>query len=588
MKQPQRFFCLLRYLPAAIAMAILLVWQVVESRAQNESDAPKLGLWNATTSAQWWMDHEKPDDWIAGAAVLKQSLLDAQEEFGIDRSLKNKHFMAWMMHCRWISLLPKNHAEHDYFGDVKNWTQFGALGAKPEVVELVAGTLLADDDGTRVAETLCRIAQARPADFDEYLNLAIAFAVVGDVALPEGWPHPYVQRDLIPVGDSDLARRFAFYVEAHKAGELLLDPRKLSVRELCFVVDTVVELRELQYAQQIVIANPRKLEGLYFAVKYDEGRIQRQRYQWQGGSYRLIDVGKRGGICADQAYFVSHAGKAKGVPTVVFMGQGLSGTHAWVGFLQRPGVWEFKAAHIRGEKYPVGVAYDPQTWKRVTDAQMAGANKDAASGRALETSRRMLQWAMLNPEAKFYRDVVATARRTMPRSVEAWELEAAWLAEYETDMKVHQKFWQDWIRSFTQEHDLKIRGQKNLLRTLEKIGDTRAAEQLRERVIAENRSARFDLGISLAADAVMEKITAGEWKEAKKEYEDVMRRFKRKAGGHLFYNLVQPYVNACLQESQFEQAESAVKNLIKDFDAQKGSILDNDMRKLISAVNGAR
>ena len=67
-----------------------------------------------------------------------------------------------------------------------------------------------------------------------------------------------------------------------------------------------------------------------------------------------------------------------------------------------------------------------------------------------------------------------------------------------------------------------------------------------------------------------------------------MRRFKRKAGGHLFYNLVQPYVNACLQEGQLDLAESAVKNLLKDFDAQKGSILDNDMRKLLSTVEGAR
>ena len=106
--------------------------------------------------------------------------------------------------------------------------------------------------------------------------------------------------------------------------------------------------------------------------------------------------------------------------------------------------------------------------------------------------------------------------------------------------------------------------------------------------MAENRSARFDLGISLAADAVFEKVEAGEWKAAKKEYETVMRRFKRKAGGHLFYNLVQPYVNGCLQESQFDLAEDAVEDLIEDFDAQRGSILDNDLRKLISTVEGAR
>ncbi len=120
------------------------------------------------------------------------------------------------------------------------------------------------------------------------------------------------------------------------------------------------------------------------------------------------------------------------------------------------------------------------------------------------------------------------------------------------------------------------------------MGDAKGAERLRDRVVAENRSARFDLGISLAADAVFEKVSVGDWKAAEKEYETVMRRFKRKAGGHLFYNLVQPYVNGCLQESQFELAEKAVENLLKDFDAQQGSILDNDMRKLVDTVAGAR
>ncbi len=213
-----------------------------------------------------------------------------------------------------------------------------------------------------------------------YKKLAVAMAVVGDKAPPEGWPHPYVKRDAIPVGDDDPATRFGFFVDSHRGGKWLLDPRELSVRELCFVVDTIVELRELQYAQQVDISTPRKLENLYFAVKYDNGRIQQQRYQWPHGSYRLIDVGKKGGICADQAYFVSHAGKAKGVPTVVFMGQGLSGTHAWVGFLQRPGLWEFEAARCPWREVPGRC--------RLRSADMETRDRRPASGR----NQRHGQW----------------------------------------------------------------------------------------------------------------------------------------------------------------------------------------------------
>ena len=96
-------------------------------------------------------------------------------------------------------------------------------------------------------------------------------------------------------------------------GKFLLDPRELSVRELCFVVDTIVELRELQYAQQIQIKTPGKLEASVLRGEVRQrADPKRQRYQWPHGGYRLIDVGKKGGICADQAYFASHAGKALG------------------------------------------------------------------------------------------------------------------------------------------------------------------------------------------------------------------------------------------------------------------------------------
>ena len=570
--------------------ATLAIWGLISLHpafADEGGAAPKLRLWSKQAADSWWADRLKPADWIVGAEDLHRSLLDAQARHGVERALRNDHFMAWMMLRRWISLLPPDYQNHPYFGEDRHLELFRGLGTKHELIEMVCGTLLPEDDGAAVAEILCRIAAAHGDDFDEYIKLAVAMAVVGDSAPPDGWPHPYVAREAIPVGDDDPGVRFGFLVDAHREGKLLLDPRELSVRELCFVVDTPVELRELQYAQQIDIREPGRLEQLYFAVKYDDGRIQRQRYQWPHGSYRLIDIGKRGGICADQAYFVSHAGKAKGVPTVVFVGQGLSGNHAWVGFLEGRGRWEFEAARVRSEKYPVGIAYDPQTWKRVTDAQMAALNKEIGGGRGIEVSRRMLQWAALNPSDPSSREVISLARKVMPRSIEAWEMESTWLERHEPDLKIHVAFWQDWVRTFDRESDLKIRGQKSLLRTLERLGDEREAERLRERVIAENRSSRFDLGISLAADDVFAKLTERDWAAAQKAYESVMRRFKRKAGGHLFYNLVQPYVSTCLQEGQREMAQSAVEDLLRDFDAKAGSILDNDLRQLIATVEGA-
>ena len=56
---------------------------------------------------------------------------------------------------------------------------------------------------------------------------------------------------------------------------------------------------------------------------------------------------------------------------------------------------------------------------------------------------------------------------------------------------------------------------------VERRAAVEAAERLRDRVVAENRSARFDLGISLAADAVFEAVSAGDWDAAEDEYSNV-------------------------------------------------------------------
>ena len=61
---------------------------------------------------------------------------------------------------------------------------------------------------------------------------------------------------------------------------------------------------------------------------------------WSGSSYRLIDIGRAGGICADQAFYMTQCGKAKGIPTVIFVGQGQNGGHAWTGFMPEPGKWD--------------------------------------------------------------------------------------------------------------------------------------------------------------------------------------------------------------------------------------------------------
>ncbi len=550
--------------------------------AISAEDAPRLKLWNGKAQERWWAEHLTPAEVVSGRRELLAALRAAQAKQGLSRCLSNSHFMGWLTHLRWIQMFPEDHAGHPYFSRAEGFESFRELSRIDGFPALVAKSLSTRDEPAAALQVLCTIHRAHPRAFVEFQKLAVAFAVVWDQPTPPGWPHQNVGEGDIPRGDPEPEKRFAFYVGSQRAGKLLLDPDSLTVRELTFVVDTPVELRELGYVQQVKMKNISKLEQLYRAVPYDNGRIAAGRYGWPHGRYRLIDIGKRGGICMDQAYFVAHAGKSLGVPTVLFMGQGRSGDHAWVGFLTGRGRWTLDAARWRGENYPIGTAFDPQTWRRFSDQQMEFSIKGEGDSPSVARGRLVLAWAAMNAGEDSYPEILHAAQRAMPRVFEPWELEAEWLASSGAELAMRKRFWERWVANFAGERDMKAKGQRALLRVLRATGDESGAERLARQIVSENRSKRFDLGIAVAADAVFAHQEAGEWGDAAKEYARVMRRFKRNAGGHLFYNLVQPYVQACLRGGREGDAREALGLAEEILKPQPQSILANDMAKLRS------
>src|SRR5690349_8136024 len=111
---------------------------------------------------------------------------------------------------------------------------------------------------------------------------------------------------------------------------------------------------------------------------------------------------KEGRICADQAFFVSETGKAQGIPTLLFLGQGSSGGHAWVGYMGEAGKWNLEVARYREQNFVAGSAWDPHTWRRVTDAQIRFLFKEPATGANVLRGRLLMRWALLNKTAEFY------------------------------------------------------------------------------------------------------------------------------------------------------------------------------------------
>lgn len=125
---------------------------------------------------------------------------------------------------------------------------------------------------------------------------------------------------------------------------------------------------------------------------------------------KTIDT--KGGLCVDQAYLTTHTAKAKGIPSIMFMGRGNSGTHAWIGAMKSYGNWGFDFVKFRNEDYPVGQSYDPQTGKRLRDSECKFFIRNTGSKVAL--SRTYLIWAFVNKENCEYKKSLQLAHKINP------------------------------------------------------------------------------------------------------------------------------------------------------------------------------
>ena len=545
----------------------------------------KVGTWSENANAAWWREHDTPAKWAVEAKSIHRQLLAIQERLGPGRVLANNNFIGWVRHLKWLTLYPDDEAGHPFFKDPRSRRTFIALAQKPAIRDAFLGALSPYDNHGKALEIICSIFRDQAAAAFQFSNLAIAISVVFDQPFPAGWPHHFVPPEAVPRGTETPAQRFAWLIKSQRAGALLYDPSRFSISNLKFLVDTPVPLRELTYAQQVKIRNPKHLNDLFKTIRYDMPRLQARRYLWPHGDYELFSIGQKGGLCVDQAYFTAHTAKAKGVPCIIFLGQGNSGEHAWMGYMAGYGRWLFDLAKFRNEDYPVGQAFDPQTWRRLTDSECDFLNSRSAADPDFIRARDALAWAELNPGADFYLACLSEARRRAPNYIWAWEQEAAHLEDSGADPAARVRFWNDWIRTFHKQQDLRFRGEKRLLALLEEAGETTEYNRLLREMIAGNRNKRFDLVIGVAAEKVFAHVQNKRWELAHQTYRGAMSKLAHKGGGHLFYQLVQPYVQSCLEEGRNAQATDAMDRARRAFrEAKQGSILAKDLHELSDLV----
>ena len=209
-----------------------------------------------------------------------------------------------------------------------------------------------------------------PARFARYAHLALAIAVVYDVPPPPDWPHPQVAPALVRHAWPAAVEAFRWWTREDEAGRTFQPLARLGADELKFVVDATATFDDLAWTEQVANYPLHQFDRAYKMIAYRRDRAAKNIGRWPDPSYSLPAILGAGGICVDQAYFATQAGKARGVPPLLFRGVGNDGRHAWFGYLDGEQKWQLDAGRYGEQRFVTGFARDPQTWGVISDHEL--------------------------------------------------------------------------------------------------------------------------------------------------------------------------------------------------------------------------
>lgn len=481
------------------------------------------------------------------------------------------------------SLLPQDYTPQDGPLASRFPEEFLArLAADPEFLREFFRQLRPDDFAPMALTRLGQLLAAHPGKWPDYRSLMLAYALVYDQRPPAFWPHHQVAASAVPAMDEPLAGRFGFYVQRNDTGKLDYDLRRLSAEELKFVVDAPVPRAELEWAAKNVKFGRAQFDRAFGFVSYDQRRADEGVFDWPHGSYHLSEIARLGGICTDQAYFACLAGKARGIPTIYFAGQGTDGGHAWFGYLRGPDKWELDAGRFLNQNYTVGQALDPQTWLPITDHELVQFSGRAARQPNVDAALGDLAMAELfarRGDAAGRLAAAGSAVHLAPEMVAAWEAQEEALAAA-GDRGALRQLYARAIGNFGREEDLKTRYQARLADLEREGGDVRVAERLENRMVADNRRGRTDLSTAAAAESLTRLVAAGDYDKALREYRSLARKLAGPGGGNFFYDVVRPLVRQLRAADRGKDAERVLQQARREMGFEAGSIMDREFREL--------
>ncbi|MEO8206678.1 MAG: hypothetical protein ABI615_10895 [Chthoniobacterales bacterium] len=454
-------------------------------------------------------------------------------------------------------------------------------------------TLSEQDNVPGVLQNLKTLWEKRPAQFVAYQNLALALAVVFDQPAPPRWPHSQVDPRKIPSEALSIVDRFDFWVASNEARRTLTDLRKLDALQLKFVVDALVSRTELEWAQKNIRFPASDFGRAFTSIRYDQNRIRSKQYQWTGPEYTLAAIRQQGGICVDQAYFAMLGGKALGLPTLFFTGQGSDGGHAWLGYMKNDNRWDLDCGRYINQNYAAGEAFDPQTWLPISDHELSYLAARFRNTPAFFASYNELVMAEIAEkagdkmlEAKALDGAIAVC----PAYAEAWQAKTDYLYRTAADPKAIKAHLEAGLRQFSNNEDVRTSYQKNLAALARSQGDEAAATAYEAKIVQQNRRRRSDISVAASAEKLpklLALIKEKKFDDAYTQYHSLFLQIGNQGGGNFYYEIVKPFVNALIETGDVRGAKRAIDLAERSLRPEMGSILAQELGGLEAKVKAA-
>ena len=439
----------------------------------------------------------------------------------------------------------------------------------------------------QVFTILNELHQTDPAKLREHAALALAISVVYDLPPPPDWPHGQVNAAILPRRWPSPAAAFAWWIREDKAGRTYHRLNRLGADELKFVVDASAPFAELEWSQRSVRHPLDQFARAYSMVRYRLDRAQTQTPDWPEKTYALADILRSGGICCDQAYFATQAGKARGVPTLLFRGAGMDGRHAWFGFLDGKQKWQLDAGRYAEQRFITGLAYDPQTWRPLSDHELQFISERFHALPSYRQSRVHALFAEELLRKNRAAEAVISARKAVNyerRNLLAWEiLLAAQQAQGAKPVALEATL-REAADGFQRFPDLEIRFMNRLTQSLRSRGETSQADFQDRRLAKKYQMERHDLSIKQAAEVIQRTFATKPVLEQIRTYNSALESFGKGAGIEFYDKIVVVFAEHLLQLNEPEEALRAVERARQTLKVEPNKQLDQEIKKFIERL----